>query len=70
VAGATGPTDRWPAVEVSEPDGTAHFSLKDGAEIQGAEPPPEICDNNDAYGCCTKGPKPGKLSGERSSQKS
>ena len=32
---ASFPSDRWPATEIVEPDGTVRFVLKDGTEIIG-----------------------------------
>ena len=37
---ASFPPDRWPATEVTEPDGTRRFVLKDGTEIFRIEPTP------------------------------
>jgi len=34
--------DRWPAAEITEPDGTPRFLLKDGVEIHRIGPPPEV----------------------------
>jgi hypothetical protein len=34
--------DYWPAKKIVETDGTLRFVLKNGAEIQRLDPPPEI----------------------------
>ena len=34
------PSDRWPATEVTEPDGTLRFVLEDATEISWVEPTP------------------------------
>ena len=41
---ASFPPDRWPASEVTEPDGTVRFILKDGVEIHRIGPPPQVYD--------------------------
>jgi hypothetical protein len=41
---ASFPTDRWPATEVTAPDGSVRFVLKDGTEIHQIGPPPEVWD--------------------------
>jgi hypothetical protein len=38
------PADRWPATEITEPDGAVRFVLKDGAEIHRIGPPTEVYD--------------------------
>ena len=38
------PSDRWPAREVTEPDGTVRFLLKDGTEIHRIGPPSKVYD--------------------------
>jgi hypothetical protein len=37
-------SDRWPATEVAEPDGSVRLVLKDGTEIHRIPPPPKIFD--------------------------
>ena len=52
---ASFPPDRWPATEVTEPDGTVRFVLKDGTEIHRLSPEP-VYD-------CTSGELAGVIAG-------
>lgn len=40
------PPDRWPATEVTEPNGAVRFVLKDGTEIHRLPPPNPVYDYN------------------------
>jgi len=41
---ASFPPDRWPATEVTGLDGSVQFLLKDGTEVHGIPPPPDLYD--------------------------
>ena len=41
---ASFPPDHWPATELTEPDGTVLFVLKDGSEIHRIEPSTDVYD--------------------------
>ena len=48
---ASFPPDRWPATELTEPDGAVLFVLKDGSEIHRIGPAPEIYDYDTGEPC-------------------
>src|SRR6516164_2508058 len=53
---ASFPPDRWPATEVTDPDGSLRFVLKDGTEIHRTGPPtqPAFCQTPESSYMCFK----------------